>query len=128
MWTQVRRLEKWDDAEVKGLGSDLFYSWYSHYEYVEALTQLRPSVPGCDVWPTVRRLVGGAKQCYAFQQYDAASPMCRVFLEASARDFSERLGLIRASSNSRKDSRNRPFGKVARELGVEESFFGNYID
>ena len=84
-----------DDAEVEELGLDLFYSWYSHYEYVRALAELRPLIPGCDVSPTVKRLVGEVRQCYAFQQYDATLTMCRALLEASVRDIGERRGVIR---------------------------------
>ena len=110
-----------DDAKMEELGSDLFYSWYSHYEYVEALGELRPLIPGCDVSPTVKRLVGEARQCYAFQQYDATSTMCRVLLEAGTRDICEQLGLIRRSSKSYKDDWSRLLGKVTFELGIEEA-------
>jgi len=110
------------DAEVEELGLDLFYSWYSHHEYVRALDELRPLILQSDASPTVKRLVGKAKQCYAFQQYDAATTMCRALLEAAVRDICERLELIRRSSNSSKDDWSRLLGKVARELGIEEPF------
>ena len=88
------------DAEVEELGLDLFYSWYSHHEYVRALDDLRPLILQCDASPTVKRLVGKAKQCYAFQQYDATVVMCRVLLEASAHDIGGRLGLARRKVGS----------------------------
>lgn len=107
-----------DDAEVEELGSDLFYSWYSHYEYVEALGELRPLIPGCDVSPTVKRLVGEARQCYAFQQYDAATTMYRALLEAAVRDICERSGLI---CPSRRSKWRGLLGKITRELRLEKS-------
>ena len=84
-----------DDSEVEELGLGLFYSWYSHYEYVRALAELRPLIPGCAVSSTLKRLVGEVRRCYAFQQFDATLAMCRALLEASARDIGERRGVIR---------------------------------
>ena len=109
-----------DDAEIEELGWDLFYSWYGPYEYVRGRAELRPLIPECDASPTVKRLVGEARQCYAFQQYDAATTMCRALLEAAVRDICERLGLIRRSSKSYRDDWCRLLGKVTRALGIEE--------
>ena len=89
-----------DEVETEDLGWDLFYSWYSHHEYVRALDELRPLILRCDASPTVKRLVGKARQCYAFQQYDAAIVMCRVLLEASAHDIGGQLRLPRRKVGS----------------------------
>ena len=83
---------EFDDAEMEKLGDELFYSWYSHHNYVAALAELRPLILQCDVSENVKHFVGEVKQCYAFQQYDAAIAMCRTLLEASARDVGERNG------------------------------------
>lgn len=86
--------EVFDDADFERLGSDLFYSWYSHYEYVSALHELRPLILRCDTSETVKRLTGQVKRCYAFQQYDAAFGLCRTLLEASIRDICVRRRLF----------------------------------
>ena len=86
--------EEFDDADFEKLGSDLFYSWYSHYEYVSALHDLRPLILRCDTSETVKRLVGQIKRCYAFQQFDAAFGLCRTLLEACIRDICVRRGLF----------------------------------
>ena len=86
---------EFDDVEIEELGSELFYSWYSHHEYITALAELRPLILRCDTSKSVRRLVGQVKQCYAFQQYDAAIVMCRALLEESAREIGEQRGLRR---------------------------------
>ena len=85
---------EFDDVDIEELGSNLFYSWYSHHEYVTALTELRPLILQCDTSESVKRLVGQVKHCYAFQQYDAAYGLCRTLLEASIRDICVRRKLF----------------------------------
>ena len=85
---------EFDDADLEELGSELFYSWYSHYEYVRALGELRPLVLRNAAPESVTRLIWQVKQCYAFQQYDAANGLCRTLLEASIRDICERCKLF----------------------------------
>ncbi len=85
---------EFDDAELEELGSELFYSWYSHHEYVTALGELRPLILRGAAPESVTRLVRQVKNCYAFQQYDAAFGLCRTLLEASIRDICERCRLF----------------------------------
>ncbi len=87
-------VEEVDEADLERLGSDLFYSWHSHEEYVSALRELRPLILGCETSESVIRLVEQIKRCYAFQQYDAAFGLCRTLLEASIRDIGVRRGLF----------------------------------
>ena len=58
-----------DETTLEELGSYLFYSWYSHNEYVKALSKLRPLILRSTTSGIVERLVWQVKQCYAFQQY-----------------------------------------------------------
>ena len=87
-------LGEFDDVDIERLGSELFYSWFSHHEYVNALAELRPLILRSDAPQSVRRLVQEAKDCYAFQQYDAAFALCRMLIEASIRDICVRRGLL----------------------------------
>ena len=91
---EEQSLGEFDEADIEELGSELFYSWYSHQEYVTALTELRPLLLRCDTSESVKRLVRQVKGCYAFQQYDAAFGLCRTLLEASIRDICVRRGLF----------------------------------
>ena len=86
--------EEFDDLDIERLGSELFYSWYSHHEYVRALAELRPLILRSDASQSVHRLVGEVKDCYAFQQYDAVFALCRMSIEASIRDICVRRGLL----------------------------------
>lgn len=87
-------LEEFDDADCEALGSDLFYSWFSHYEYIRGLAELRPLAISSVVGESVSRLVRQIKDCYAFQQYDAAYGLCRTAIEASIRDICVRRQLF----------------------------------
>jgi hypothetical protein len=79
--------EEFSEDELRTLGLDLFYSWFSHYEYVTGLAELRPLVVRGSVAESVSRLVRQVKNCYAFQQFDAAYNLCRTVIEASIRDI-----------------------------------------
>jgi hypothetical protein len=87
-------LEEFAEEDLEELGSELFYSWFSHYEYIAGLAELRPLIVGGSVGESVSRLVRQVKDCYAFQQYDAAYGMCRAVIEASVRDICVRRQLF----------------------------------
>ena len=78
---------EFDEDEIAQLGADLFYNWFSHHEYITGLIELRPLIVGGKVSESVSRLVRQAKNCYAFQQYDAAYSLCRTIIEACVRDI-----------------------------------------
>ncbi len=86
--------EEFGDEELDALGSDLFYSWFSHVEYVTGLAELRPLVVRASVRENVAQLVRQIKDCYAFQQYEAAYSLCRTVIEASIRDICVRCQLF----------------------------------
>ena len=82
------------DYEIESLGDELFYSWFSHYEYICALYRLGSLVVSISVPDHLRRFVSQAKNCYAFQQYGAVYSMCRTILESAVRDICLRRRLI----------------------------------
>jgi len=88
------RLDQFDDHELQKLGEELFYSWFSHHEYIHGLSELRPMVLRTGTSGAVSRLIGQARACYAFQQYDAAYGLCRIVIEASVRDILVRRKLL----------------------------------
>ncbi len=86
--------EEFTEDELEALGSELFYSWFSHYEYISGLAELRPLVVSGSVGESISRLVRQVKDCYAFQQYDAAYSLCRTLIEASIRNICVRRELF----------------------------------
>ena len=87
-------IDELDGGDFEQLGSELFYSWFSHFEYIESLAELRPLIVCQSVPKSVSRLVQQVKDCYAFQQYDAAYGLCRIVIEASIRDICVRCQLF----------------------------------
>lgn len=80
-------LEEFSEEELDSLGSRLFYSWFSHVEYITGLSELCPLVVRSSASESVVGLVRQIKDCYAFQQYEAAFALCRTLIEASVRDI-----------------------------------------
>jgi len=82
-------LDGLDDDEINEL-SDTLYSWISHYEYIEALYDIGSLIVGVSVPQQLITYVSEARQCYAFQQYNAVYAMCRTIIETAARHNCER--------------------------------------
>lgn len=88
------RLTALDEDDIESLGSDLFYSWFSHYEYIEGLYEMGSLVVSISVPDHLSKFVNEAKNSYAFQQYNAVYSLCRTILESSVRDICVRRRLI----------------------------------
>ena len=86
--------DEFNDADLNTLGSDLFYSWFCHIEYIAGLSELRPLIVRASVRKNIVQLVEQIKNCYAFQQYGAAYSLCRILIEASIRDICVRCNLF----------------------------------
>ena len=76
-----------DEEEIESLGSDLFYSWFSHYEYIEGLYEMGSLVVSISIPDHLSKFVNEAKNSYAFQQYNAVYSLCRTILESCVRDI-----------------------------------------
>jgi hypothetical protein len=92
--TSGQPLEEFDDDEMWALGSDHFYSWFSHADYIAGLAELRPLVVKSNVGEGVSQLIVQVKTCYAFQQYEAVFSLCRTLIEAGIRDICVRRKLF----------------------------------
>jgi hypothetical protein len=92
-------LEALDESEIEQLGSDLFYSWYSHYEYIEALYDIGSLIVSITIPEALKTYVSEARSCFAFQQYNAVYGLCRTILESAIRHTCERKGYLKRGSN-----------------------------
>lgn len=81
------KIDELTEDDFDDWGSDLFYSWYSHYEYIEALADLRPLILKTRPNTLIATFVSEIRQCYAFQQYNAAYSLCRTLIEACVREI-----------------------------------------
>jgi len=84
-----------EDEELEQLGSDLFYSWMSHYDYIEGLYKIGALVLSTGKVPKMlSEFVREARDCFALQQYTAVIALCRTMLELSLKDVAKSSGLF----------------------------------
>lgn len=83
-----------EPEETDQLESDLFYSWFSGYEYVNGLYEIGALILGVSVPEKLVKFVSEARSCFAFQQYNALYSLCRTIIEVAVRDICTRKGLI----------------------------------
>ena len=83
-----------DFDEQSNLGSNLFYSWISDYEYMEGLFKIGSLLIGTSIPNILERYVDQARKCYALQQYLSVYALCRTILEISVRDIGQRKGRL----------------------------------
>ena len=82
------------DDEIADLGSDLLYSWISHYEYVRDIFKVNSLILKTTIPRELTTYVREARNCFAFQQHNAVVSMCRTILEAAAKDLCEKQGFF----------------------------------
>lgn len=76
-----------DETDIEKLGSDLFYSWFSHYEYIQGLYEIGALTLSCGKVPdNLSRFFDEARHCYTFQQFNAMYSICRTILEICIKD------------------------------------------
>jgi hypothetical protein len=88
------------DDEIADLGSDLLYSWISHYEYVRDIFKVNSLILQSTIPIDLDTYVREARDCFAFQQHNAVVSMCRTILEAAAKDLCEKQGFFVAHGDN----------------------------
>lgn len=84
-----------DEQDIEDLGSDLFYSWFSHQEYLQGLYEIGALTLSCGSIPeNLSRFVDEARSCYAFQQFNAVFSLCRTILEICIKDIATACGIL----------------------------------
>jgi len=83
-----------DEKEIWDMGSEQFYSWFSHSEYIEGLFNISALILGVSVPSQLEKYVDQARTCYAFQQYLAVYSLSRTILETAIRDIGQRKGRL----------------------------------
>lgn len=82
------------EEEISTLGSELLYSWISHYEYVQNIFKVNILIFRSTVAPKLRGYISETRNCFALEQFNATISMCRTILEAGAKDICEKQGLF----------------------------------
>lgn len=71
-----------DDDELEELASKHFLSWFSHYDYVNAILDTAAVVLRANsLPPDIRTFLHEMRQCFAFKKYLATIVLCRTSLE-----------------------------------------------
>lgn len=96
----------WEEADE--IGSDLMYSWISHYEFIQALFKVNTLIFNATIPSVLRTYINEVRYCFAFQQYNATISLCRTILEAAAKDICEKKGFF------------KPYGDKVIEINPEK--------
>ncbi len=83
-----------DDDEINEY-QDLLYVWFGPEIYVRGLYQIGSLIIGLSIPNFLKEYVDEARQCYAFQQYNAVYGLCRTIIETAIRHKCQRKGIIK---------------------------------
>jgi len=83
-----------NNDEICDLESDVFYSWFSGYDYVKELYNVGTLIAGVGNLPShLSAFVDEMRVCYVFQRYLAVYTLCRAVIEISIRDLYKKNNL-----------------------------------
>lgn len=91
---ETLELDELEEEEINSLGSDLLYSWFSHYEYIRNLYSISSLILGIPIPDRLKELIAEARLCYAFERYSAVYSLCRTILEVTIKDICIRGKLL----------------------------------
>lgn len=87
--------------ETDDLESDLFYSWFSGYDYVKELFSVGSLIVSIgDLPSSLLKFVNELRLCYVFQRYLAVYSLCRAVLEITMNDLFDKNGLDNKASQN----------------------------
>ncbi len=81
------------DEEFDELGFEVFFSWFSHYDYVKNMYRIGSLILGISVPKELQNLISEARACCAMLQYNAVYSLCRTSIEVSIRHIIEKRKL-----------------------------------
>ncbi len=83
-----------NDDEITRLEPDVFYSWFSGYDYVKELYSVGAVIAGVgDLPSSLSAFVDELRLCYVFQRYLAIYTLCRTVLEITISDLYKKNNL-----------------------------------
>lgn len=89
------------DDEIEHLESELFYSWFSGYDYIKELFGVGTLIVNVgDLPSSLSKFVDELRLCYVFQSYLAVYALCRTVLEISLRDVYDKNNLNNQESKN----------------------------
>lgn len=104
------------DDEAQDIGSDLFYSWISHYEYVRDMFKVNTLILRTKIPAGLRKYILEARNCFAFKQFNAVISMCRTIIEAAAKDLCEKKGFFKPHGDNVIEINPEVFNQLIRAV------------
>lgn len=87
--------------EIEHLESDLFYSWFSGYDYVKELYSVGSLIVSVgDLPSSLLKFVDELRSCFVFQRYLSVYSLCRAVLEIAMNDLFNKNGLDNKASQN----------------------------
>jgi len=108
----------WEEADE--IGSDLLYSWISHYEFVRDLFKVNTLIFQAIIPTELRQYINEARNCFAFQQYNATISLCRTILEAAAKDICEKKDFFKPHGNNVIEINPEKFNQLIKAISRGE--------
>jgi len=107
-----------DENDLEEIGTNELYSWISHIEYANGLFKAGALITNCGSLPNnLSIFLGEARQCFAFQQYNAVCALCRAMLDISIKDIATTIGILqRDDQNGNRPP--QPIYSVTAECGL----------
>ena len=97
------------DEEIDSLESDLFYSWFSGYDFVKELYSVGTLIASVGDLPnSLSKFVDELRLCYVFQRYLAVYTLCRAVLDITMRDVYDK--------NNLNDQRSKNYRQVKESI------------
>jgi hypothetical protein len=91
--TETVVLDRLEADDIDNLSSKL-HEWFSHHDYIEGLYEIGSLIVGGRVPSPLATYLEEARQCYAFQQYNAMNALCRTVLELALQHYADRRNLL----------------------------------
>lgn len=90
-----------DEEDLEEIGARELYSWISHIEYASGLFKAGALIVNCDSLPSnLGTFLDEARQCFAFQQYNAVCALCRAMLDISVKDVATTRGILQRDDHT----------------------------
>jgi len=96
------------DEEIEKYAKELFLTWFSQYDYVNALFKTGALILSIGELPKfLDKYVNEVRQSYVFQNYLAACVMCRTIVEICVKDIAVKRGLLKMPEQRAKINSNK---------------------
>ena len=109
-------LDELDFGQIEDLGSELFYSWISHHEYVNNIFKINTLIFRTNIAQSLRSYIVELRTCFALEQHNAVISMCRTLLEAATKDICEKKGFFERYGDNVIEINPKVFNQLIRAI------------